>query len=104
MTVPIILLIIAATVDFGSLIKQSAALAGATRIGAEYARFHSADLTGIKDAMQTSMSFNPPLTSVRLKREQIQLIALGAVVGFVFDSGNRLTEQHFFEERHGQDL
>ena len=62
MTAPIILLIIAAAADFGSLIKQSAALAGATRIGAEYARFHSADLTGIKDAMQTSMSFNPPLS------------------------------------------
>jgi Flp pilus assembly protein TadG len=59
---PIILLIIAAAADFGSLIKQSAALTGATRIGAEYARFHSADLTGIKDAMQTSMSFNPPLS------------------------------------------
>ena len=44
------------------------------------------------------------ITSVRLKREQIQLIALDAVVRFVFDSGNRLTEQHFFEERHGQDL
>lgn len=61
-TAPIILLIIAATADFGSLIKQSAALAGATRIGAEYARFHSADWTGIKDAMQHSMSFNPPLS------------------------------------------
>ena len=61
MTAPIILLIIAAAADFGSLIKQSAALAGATRIGAEYARFHSADLTGIKDAMQNSMSFSPPL-------------------------------------------
>jgi hypothetical protein len=59
---PIIILIIAATADFGCLIRQSAALAGATRIGAEYARFHSADLTGIKDAMQTSMSFNPPLS------------------------------------------
>ena len=44
------------------------------------------------------------ITSVRLKREQIQLIALDAVVRFVFDSGNRLTEQHFLEERHGQDL
>jgi hypothetical protein len=43
-------------------------------------------------------------TSVRLKREQIQLVALDRVVGFVFNSGNRLTEQHFFEERHGQDL
>jgi hypothetical protein len=59
---PIILLIIAATADFGSLIKQSAALVGATRIGAEYARFHPADLTGIKDTMQNSMSFNPPLS------------------------------------------
>ena len=62
MAAPIILLIIAAAADFGSLIKQSAALTGATRIGAEYARFHSADLTGIKDAMQTSMSFYPPLS------------------------------------------
>jgi Flp pilus assembly protein TadG len=59
---PIILLIIAATADFGSLIRQSSALAGATRIGAEYARFRPFDLTGIKDAMQTSMSFNPPLS------------------------------------------
>jgi hypothetical protein len=40
------------------------------------------------------------LTSVRLKREQIQLVALDVVDGFVFDTGNRLTEQHFFEERH----
>ena len=59
---PIILLIIAATADFGSLIRQSAALAGATRIGAEYARFHPADLTGIKGAMQNSMSFCPQLS------------------------------------------
>jgi hypothetical protein len=59
---PIIVLIIAASADLGSLIKQSAALAGATRIGAEYARFHSADLPGIKDAMQHSMSFSPSLS------------------------------------------
>jgi hypothetical protein len=39
-------------------------------------------------------------TSVRLKREQIQLVALDAIVGFVSASGNRLTERHFFEERH----
>ena len=38
--------------------------------------------------------------SVRLKREQIQLVALDAAVGFVFDSGNHLTERRFFEERH----
>jgi hypothetical protein len=59
---PIILLIIVAIADFGSLVKQSAALAGATRIGAEYARFHSADLTGIQEVMQNSMSFSPPLS------------------------------------------
>ena len=42
----------------------------------------------------------PAPTSVRLNREQIQLVALDGVVGFVFDSGNRLIEQHFLEERH----
>ena len=47
-----------------------------------------------------SDTFTFEITSVRLKREQIQLVALDAVVGFVFDSGNRLTEQHFLEERH----
>jgi Flp pilus assembly protein TadG len=60
--VPIMLLVTAAIADFGSLAKQSAALAGATRIGAEYARFHSADTTGIKDSMQNSMDFRPPLS------------------------------------------
>jgi hypothetical protein len=59
---PIIIFIITAIADFGSLVRQSAALAGATRIGAEYARFHPADLTGIKSAMQNSMSFGPPLS------------------------------------------
>jgi len=59
---PILLLRIGAMADFGSVIRQSTALAGATRIGAEYARFHSADLTGIKGTMQNSMSFNPPLS------------------------------------------
>jgi hypothetical protein len=59
---PIILLMTAAIADFGSLAKQSAALACATRIGAEYARFHATDATGIKDAMQRSMSFDPPLS------------------------------------------
>jgi hypothetical protein len=59
---PIILLVTAAIADLGSLVRQSAALAGATRIGAEYARFHSADTTGIKDAIQNSMNFTPPLS------------------------------------------
>ena len=45
-------------------------------------------------------SFRGQFTSVRLKREQIQLVALDAAVGFAFDSGNHLTERRFFEERH----
>jgi hypothetical protein len=63
----------------------------------------SLDPDGSPVKIQASLFIFRP-TSVRLKREQIQLIALDAVVRFVFDSGNRLTEQHFFEERHGQDL
>ncbi len=59
---PIVLLLTAGMADFGALAKQSAALAGATRIGAEYARFHSADTTGIKETMQNSMNFSPPLS------------------------------------------
>ena len=63
--------------------------------------FHPTGTTSLRDdAGRRYRKF----TSVRLKREQIQLIALDAVVRFVFDSGNRLTEQHFLEERHGQDL
>ena len=45
-------------------------------------------------------SFRGQFTSVRLKREQIQLVALDVIVGFVVSSGNRVTKQHFFEERH----
>ena len=59
---PIVLLIIVGVADLGSLTKQSAALAGATRIGAEYARYRSADTTGIKNSMQNSMSFSPQLS------------------------------------------
>jgi len=40
------------------------------------------------------------ITSVRLNCEQIQLVALDVIVGFVVSSGNRVTKQHFFEERH----
>ena len=59
---PVILVITAGIVDFGLLTTKAAALAGATRIGGEYARLHPADTTGIQDAMQNSMSFTPPLT------------------------------------------
>jgi hypothetical protein len=59
---PAILVIAAGIVDFGLLTTKAAALAGATRIGGEYARLHPADTSGIQNAMQNSMSFSPPLT------------------------------------------
>jgi hypothetical protein len=59
---PIILLITTGIIDFGLLAAKMASLAGATRIGAQYARFHPGDTIAIQNAMQNSMSFNPPLT------------------------------------------
>ena len=58
---PMILLIAAGIADFGMLAKKSAALAGTTRIGAEYARLYPADTTGIQNSMRNSMSFSPAL-------------------------------------------
>ena len=59
---PMILVITAGTVDLGVLTTRVTALAGAARIGAEYARVYPDDTTGIENAMQNSMSFSPPLT------------------------------------------
>jgi hypothetical protein len=59
---PAIILIAAGIADFGMLATKSAALAGTTRIGAEYARFHPADTTGTRNSMQSSMAFIPALT------------------------------------------
>jgi hypothetical protein len=59
---PAIILIAAGIADFGMLAMKSAALAGTTRIGAEYARFHPADTTGTRNSMQSSMAFIPALT------------------------------------------
>jgi TadE-like protein len=59
---PAILVIAAGIVDFGLLTTKAAALAGATRIGGEYARLHPADTDGIQNAMQNSTNFSPPLT------------------------------------------
>ena len=59
---PVILVITAGIVDFGLLTTKAAALAGAARIGGEYARLHPADTAGIQNVMQNSMSFTPPLT------------------------------------------
>jgi Flp pilus assembly protein TadG len=59
---PVIFVITAGIVDFGLLTAKATALAGAVRIGSEYARLHPADTTGIQNAMQNSMNFSPPLT------------------------------------------
>ena len=59
---PMILVITAGIVDLGLLTAKMAALAGATRIGAEFARLHPDDTIAIQNAMQNSMNFNPPLT------------------------------------------
>jgi TadE-like protein len=59
---PAIILIAAGIADFGMLATKSATLAGTTRIGAEYARFHPADTTGTRNSMQSSMAFIPALT------------------------------------------
>jgi Flp pilus assembly protein TadG len=58
---PTIILIAAGIADFGMLATKSIALAGTTRIGADYARLHPADTQGIQHSMQNSMSFKPAL-------------------------------------------
>jgi Flp pilus assembly protein TadG len=60
--VPAIFLIAAGIADFGLLATKSIALTGTTRTGAEYARTHPADMIGIQNSMQSSMSFAPALT------------------------------------------
>ena len=63
--------VVAGIADFGMLAARTAALAGATRVGAEYARNNSvcqADIqatsciTGIKNVMQNTGNFSPALT------------------------------------------
>ena len=58
---PAIILIVAGISDFGMLAANSAALAATTRIGAEYARGHPADISGIQNSMQNAMRSTPPL-------------------------------------------
>ena len=59
---PTVLLVAAGIADFGMLATKSAALEGATRIGAQYARLHPADAQGIQNFIRRSMSFTPVLT------------------------------------------
>jgi hypothetical protein len=57
---PLLILLVTAIIDFGLLANKSAGLAATTRIGAEFARNNSDD-TAIRNAMQSTMSFVPPL-------------------------------------------
>lgn len=58
---PTVILFASAIVDFGMLATKSAGLAAATRVGAEYARVYPDDADGIRNAMQSAMSFTPAL-------------------------------------------
>jgi Flp pilus assembly protein TadG len=59
---PIVIVIAAGIVDFGLLELDHAALQGAARIGAQYARLHPADAAGIQRAVEASTELNPPLS------------------------------------------
>jgi Flp pilus assembly protein TadG len=68
---PILVLVVVGIADLGRLAANTAALEGATRVGAEYARNNltcqseiagSSCATGIENAMQNSGNFSPALT------------------------------------------
>jgi TadE-like protein len=59
---PLLLLITIGIADIGLLTTRAAALASATRIGAQYAKLHPADTAGIQNAISSSKNFTPPLT------------------------------------------
>ena len=71
LTAPILVTLVLGIADFGLLAAKNAALEGATRIGAEYARNNSTCqsniqdpncISGIKTAMQSAGNFSPALT------------------------------------------
>jgi Flp pilus assembly protein TadG len=68
---PILVTVVLGIADLGMLAARNAALEGATRVGAEYARNNSTCqsdiqsstcITGIKTAMQSTGNFSPALT------------------------------------------
>jgi Flp pilus assembly protein TadG len=69
---PILVTLVLGIADFGMLAAKNAALEGATRVGAEYARnmrtstcqniTSSSCITDIKNAMQSTGNFSPALT------------------------------------------
>jgi Flp pilus assembly protein TadG len=62
LTAPTVILLASAVADFGMLATKSAGLNAAARVGAEYARVYPDDANGIRNAMQSAMSFAPALT------------------------------------------
>ena len=68
---PILVTLVLGIADFGMLAAKNAALEGATRVGAEYARNNSTTckdvtsascISGIKTAMQSAGNFSPAIT------------------------------------------
>jgi TadE-like protein len=59
---PMMILITAGIADFGMLATKSMGMAATTRIGAQYARVHPLDTSGIQSSMQSAMNFAPALT------------------------------------------
>ena len=58
---PVLVLLAAGVADFGLLADKSAGMAATVRIGAEFARIHPDDTSGIQNAMRSAMNFVPPL-------------------------------------------
>ena len=56
-TAPAVIVNAVGIADFGSLATESAELAGAVRVGAEYARLYPLDTTGIQRSVQDAMSY-----------------------------------------------
>jgi len=59
---PAVIVIAVGIADFGSLATESSELAGAVRIGGEYARLYPLDTTGIQQSVQDAMRFASALS------------------------------------------
>jgi Flp pilus assembly protein TadG len=61
LTAPLLAVLVLGVTDYGILMNKSAALVGATRVGAEYAISSPTDTTGIQNQVTGFMSFSPAL-------------------------------------------
>jgi hypothetical protein len=61
LTAPLLAVLVLGVADYGILMNDSAALVGATRAGAEYAKTNPTDTTGIQNQVTGFMSFSPAL-------------------------------------------